>query len=433
MTWKDQLRPASYRGVRFHVDSADTTVGRRTVTHEYPGRDRPYTEDLGRRRRQFRVEGYVIGPDYMRARDALRAALEKPSPGTLVHPYLGTLKVAVSGEVRIRESTRRGGMAEFTIPFVEAGGQAMPAQSADTPRVTVSEAGAAIAAAKAAAAERFGTSELAPTALEKIQGAVQSAVDTVSGLADAVPTNPEALAQFRSQVTDLRNSVTQLVEAPADLAAGVAGAVQDVGYLATDLSQLPDRVSDLFDGTVSRFEAAFQQFQQLGGYETPFAAPASPATAEERQQRANLAAIQDLLRRTATIEAARASAAVEPETSDRALEIADWVAEALDELLVTAGDTAAHPDTPAGAVDAEDEAAARMRSLRAAAVTDLRTRAAQLPRLMAYTLPEMTPALVVAHRVYGDAGRHEEIVNRNNVRHPGQIPGGAVLEVLSDG
>jgi prophage DNA circulation protein len=41
------------------------------------------------------------------------------------------------------------------------------------------------------------------------------------------------------------------------------------------------------------------------------------------------------------------------------------------------------------------------------------------------------PALVVAHRVYGDATRADEIVSRNRVRHPGFVPGGIALEVAT--
>mgnify|MGYP000977712715 CR=1 FL=1 len=38
--------------------------------------------------------------------------------------------------------------------------------------------------------------------------------------------------------------------------------------------------------------------------------------------------------------------------------------------------------------------------------------------------PASVPALVAAHRLYGDAGRDAEIVGRNRIRHPGRVPGG---------
>ncbi|HHG0355951.1 TPA: DNA circularization N-terminal domain-containing protein, partial [Escherichia coli] len=48
MTWKDRLQGASFRGVPFKVEEESAGTGRRVETHEYPNRDKPYTEDLGK-------------------------------------------------------------------------------------------------------------------------------------------------------------------------------------------------------------------------------------------------------------------------------------------------------------------------------------------------------------------------------------------------
>ena len=64
--------------------------GRKTVTFEYPQQDIPFVEDLGRRGRRYRMEGVVIGDDYLAQRDTLITALEAAGAATLVHPYLGT-------------------------------------------------------------------------------------------------------------------------------------------------------------------------------------------------------------------------------------------------------------------------------------------------------------------------------------------------------
>jgi prophage DNA circulation protein len=47
--------------------------------------------------------------------------------------------------------------------------------------------------------------------------------------------------------------------------------------------------------------------------------------------------------------------------------------------------------------------------------------------------PQATqPALVLAYSLYEDASRDADIIARNNVRHPGFVPGGRTLEVLAD-
>lgn len=58
------LRPASWRGVPFQVDSTDMGAGRRTQLHEYPQRDKPWVEDLGRAAREVAFDGFVTGADY---------------------------------------------------------------------------------------------------------------------------------------------------------------------------------------------------------------------------------------------------------------------------------------------------------------------------------------------------------------------------------
>ena len=47
------LRKASFNNVSFEVSAGSVSVGRRIVTHEFPQRDTPYSEDLGRAYRQF--------------------------------------------------------------------------------------------------------------------------------------------------------------------------------------------------------------------------------------------------------------------------------------------------------------------------------------------------------------------------------------------
>jgi prophage DNA circulation protein len=91
--------------------------------HEFPKRDTPYAEDMGRSARRFPVTGYVIGPDYQIWRELLVLALEAEGPGLLVLPTLlqrDTILVQAR-EYTVRETRQAGGMAEFEMQFVEAG------------------------------------------------------------------------------------------------------------------------------------------------------------------------------------------------------------------------------------------------------------------------------------------------------------------------
>jgi len=117
--WKEKLQKASFRGIPFFMKSADTQVGRRINTHEFPYRDDAEVEDMGKAARGFSVSAFVIGNDYIEKRDALIEALEKRGSGILVHPYYGIMSAALTEPARISENmSKKGGIAEFSISFI---------------------------------------------------------------------------------------------------------------------------------------------------------------------------------------------------------------------------------------------------------------------------------------------------------------------------
>ena len=150
-SWRERFRPGSFRGARFHIDKHDADVaGRRVAVHEYPGKDRPYTEDLGHITREFSFNAFVIGRNYYPARDALIAACGAAGPGTLIHPYLPAVRV-VCKACRLTESTVEGNMAKFELTFVDSGENTQPTV---TPNHTAL-IGAAAANARTALASAF--------------------------------------------------------------------------------------------------------------------------------------------------------------------------------------------------------------------------------------------------------------------------------------
>ncbi|KDT11587.1 DNA circulation family protein, partial [Escherichia coli 2-052-05_S3_C1] len=142
MTWKDRLQDASFRGVPFKVEEESAGTGRRVETHEYPNRDKPYTEDLGKVTFRPSITAYVVGDDCFDQRDRLIDALNKPGPGTLVHPTYGELKVCVDGEVRVSTSKSEGRIVRFDLKFVEAGELSYPTSGAATAQTLMSSCSA---------------------------------------------------------------------------------------------------------------------------------------------------------------------------------------------------------------------------------------------------------------------------------------------------
>lgn len=122
--FSSKLRKAAYNGVSFEVTASTIKFGRRTVTHEYPQRDEPYTEDLGRSARTFDITGFIVGETYIAQTKRLLKALEASSknnePGKLVHPWMGTLSVCLNSQPKVDWNLEQG-ITNITLSFVEAG------------------------------------------------------------------------------------------------------------------------------------------------------------------------------------------------------------------------------------------------------------------------------------------------------------------------
>lgn len=124
--WFDQLQQASFRGVPFGVLGSDGKFGRRVALHQYPNRDKPYVEDMGRSTRKISLTGFLIenslvygGGGVLSQRDAMVAAAETAGKGTLVHPTLGQLQVNVpDGGLTVSEKWDQGRYFEIGFTFI---------------------------------------------------------------------------------------------------------------------------------------------------------------------------------------------------------------------------------------------------------------------------------------------------------------------------
>lgn len=394
--WRDKITAnsaggkmlrGSLRGAEFQVRSNDLEFGRRQQAHEYPLRDVPYVDDLGLKGRRFQIEVFVAGLDYTAARDRLVAEIEKPGPGTLVHPYYGTRQVAVL-EARVRESSREGGMATFTLTCMEAGELTYPATSIDTAQATQDKVVKAREASLADFVRKFKVENLPGWSVTQLQDEVTRELSGITGV-----------------VGDVAGGIAAQIRAPDSLGAAIQSAIARVADLA---------------GAPSRALGVYSSLSSAGA-----GSPAIPqATVTRRTQAQDASALQRLTRETAAIEAAQVTAAMEFESVDDALATRAQVIENLDACMEATDPVTGEPIS--------DEVFDALRGLRTAVAQDLRERGAKLPRIARVTQSATLPASVVAYRLYGDASRADEIVARNKVRHPGFVPGGKSLEVLSD-
>lgn len=397
MSWRESLRPASFRGVPFFVSEAEGKGGRRLVVHEYPLRDDPFVEDLGRDTRGFSLSAYVLGANYFFARDALLAALEKRGAGTLVHPYLGTKQVACR-EFSFRETASEGGMASFAIEFVEAGLQLYPSVLADVLSRLSSAASNLVAAGRAAflsAVSVTGVPDFVRAAFGNSVSDLGTLLESLQGGARA-PGSQDAIneaARLRNLLADVKGSALSFITQPA----GVASALES-----------------LFAGLGTSRDPALvvRDYQLVRARPAPILrAETTPLVALENRNRTATRRYGDLLSLAGEATALSDSTFVSRED---ALAARERFLAAADALMP-------------GASDAEFTA---LQDLRTAVSAALPGEEGELPHLRTVTLPAAQPAIVLAYTYYKNVSREAEIVSRNKVTHPGFLPAGVPLEVL---
>lgn len=163
--WRDRLRPAQFRGATFHVEVDTVAGGRRAIVHQYPKRNVPYSEDMGRSARRFAVNGYLIGPNYLLLRDILIAALERNGPGVLRLPFpvfddKAGDNLVMAGDFNIITQRDKGGYCEVEMQFSEYGKPGHTGPVEDTAGNVNKEASLAETTANAYMQQQSQTSEV---------------------------------------------------------------------------------------------------------------------------------------------------------------------------------------------------------------------------------------------------------------------------------
>lgn len=389
MAWRDNLRSASFRGVAFEVDSATLTAGRRLARHEYPQRDEPFLEDMGKKAREYRIDAFIIGPDYMQGRDQLLDALEKPGPGQLVHPYYGTLKVTVTGQCQLTESTNFGGMAKVSIEMVEAGVQQEPRATDDTLAVLDAQ----IAAAEETAALDFSKSFSVDGAADFV---VADALKSVNGIL-AVP--GMALGNLASIRANPLSALQAIL--PENL----------LSSLSTPLA--------LAKGLVLLVRA-IPEVRELFRYAQPVSV-ATGSTPDRKAMNSNSTALAGLVSFLAVTKRIRDLVGAEPDTLDQVRAHRAEIVDRVDSLIFS-------DFIGQESVDA-------IVQLRTDAVKHFSAITPDLPRIVQRNYSVVLPAVVLAHDFYGDAwlaqAREEELIRRNLVQHPGFVPAGKPVLLVS--
>jgi prophage DNA circulation protein len=437
-TWREQLLPASFRGVPFLIEDTSTPVGRKVQLHEYPKRDEAYTESMGKVARVHRVKAYVIGPDCFEQRDKLLKALETEGEGPLVHPWLGQMLV-VPGTAEMAHSRREGGMVTFELTFYPGNPQANPSVRANTARMT----------AQTSASYWSGALERYKSAMAKVDTARINLIGLQNGLTGVFGVLTGQFSPLSSAIGSVRSLAQMLTNAPGSLSGLFSGYFSDLGLSSSKGSSTASTgggssagsstASAAVSSATSTTSAGAATFDSYSNAVATVSSQAEDAasintvpvssgadTTAAAQALANLVQDAVLVQATATVAQMPVAAAVTPLESTPSV----------DQQVI---DPVVRPEVPV----AQDVIAARdsldqvfweaslkadaayypaINAARQQVVRHLTAVAAAGVQLVSVTPLETVPAVVLAYRQFGDATREGEIVQRNKINHPGFVP-----------
>jgi prophage DNA circulation protein len=407
-SWRDNYRPASYKGVPFEVLGDELPFGRRNVEHEYPLRDEADGEDLGKKNRRYSFEAVIKpGADFMARRDALIAVVEgDPTPGFLIHPYYGQ-KYVQPGPCTVTHHASEGGWCRLRLEFAEvAQGKTQPAQSIDTTFVALSAVDDLNSQAQTdlvAGLSIEGQPAFVATAATSLIGQAQAAI---SGAAATLTGFGQPLDSFVAQALAIKGNLLGLATAPLVLGAQLSTLLQGLSQIAA---------------TPQALLGVLQPLLSFGADLLPI----DTSTAARTQQAANQHALVNFVQRSAAACAVQAVANTTFASYEEATTARDALDDTMDTLSIAAADAF------------EDDAFAVLEAARQAMIADVTARGGSLQHLYSFTPAGTVPALLLASRLFVDIANLEDnfadIVARNGIVNPGFVPGGRALEVLTDG
>jgi len=464
MSWRDKLQSASFRGIPFKVATHDHGVGRRNIVHQFPGADKPYIEDLGPDADTFTIEGYVLqnignGFDYFRERDALIAALRQEGPGTLIHPFFGEKRVSLIGQARVAENlTADTGIARFTMSFVQYGEKQVPEIEIDQVAAVDNAVSDAVGKMKDQFYEAYHHSSISESSfVEAFTSATSMSKKAILSVRDAVGAKVGAVINAINEEIEQINTIVGAGCAVATSAVNSVSAFLDATGVTTPIVKgITGHCSGALRGEVDRLEGdvipnllgvsmvkALEELTRFGespDTENPsiYGGQLAAVTINDYEsavKAANQHALVDLVRSAAIANAVKVASRTVFQSYDECQETVAEIVSVIDSVLTDMADNASDTSyAENGVAYRNDDQYSAIEALRGQFIKSMTVIGASYAKIRYYVVPPVAiTSLELAYDLYEDIDRADEIHGRNRriVSHPGLLPGGRELEILS--
>lgn len=402
-TW----RKAAFRGVEFWVDTDQVETGRALIVHEFPHRDEPFVEDMGRVANKIQVTAYLASDDVVAESARLFSACGQGGAARLDLP-MERLKVHCDSCRRDWARDRQGYVA-FALAFVKDGGAGPAPYSAPyLSRLVATSALALSGPLQARFAALFSTAGRAGFVAAAAVASIRDGAALLSAVRSALPLDPAKNAALVRSIDALHASAESYA---------AVGPVTDIWrpdhfMTAPDKGSAPDLAGDVAAILETmRGAAAPDVFAQEVTLLAGFDSGAQPRTTPSRIAMAdNIAAVESTVRTLALAQWAAAVCDIELTDRRQAIGLRADVAERFDaELATLAGADAA-------------SVFVALSDVRGHAVQYLTRSLADLKPVVVAEAQVALPSLYWSHALYGTAARAEELTKRNRAFHASFLP-----------
>lgn len=422
MTWRDQLLAGKYKGVPFFIDSHEFQGGRRIVDHLFPYRDDRWTEDLGMNPRIFNLDIYVVGVNYISARDALTKAFESEGAGILEHPYLG-IKTVESVNFTLRESRSEGGICYFSVVFHETSREAVAPIINDIPR-QLDQVTEDLDANYLEDFLNFDTKGLNSIDIQALTDYVDTGLAVINKAAKFIPDGDLGLADLSYTVQELQKNTKSLILKPLKLATNILDGLTKIKNLSlSDFKITGAEVNRTTRRWPPKRQIVSESKARRAGLETIVRTfPDADVQQEDYPSGRILTRNKQTFRRLVVGSALSRLTSVAAQTDfatyDEAIEYREFLLTNIDSIMSDDQTT--------------DLLYESMQDLLGLVVSGVPGSYADSSMISKINNLSTTPSVVIAYDLYEDNALEDDLIMRNNVKNPSFVPEGEI-EVVAGG
>ena len=391
MGWRDDLLPASFKGVSFFVTASDSPTGNRKSVIEIPYKKSPEILDTGPKPRIFNFPGFVAGKNYILDRNKFLDTLESDGPGELIHPSLGILWVHAIDYPYNEDFLKTGGVVTFALSFCLVDKYKKYSSQKTTASIIANKSSSALSMLRIYFAKAYDIIKMPKRLVDKTIGTINTALDVVEAGKDIVRSGTD----FVDKINAAKSLTEILVRQPSALAQMVSDLVTYSTHTVDPRSIVDEiqRISDYIN-TIKE-----ENNSSLYG----------------KQDSANKTALKQLLYTSAVVNAAKQIAIANYESSNIGIYVhQSW---------------STHYEAVISMID-DAELYMSLNDLNVSIMDFFETTILNLPKVSAFVPNSTTNSLLLSYQIYGDVDHVDDIVKRNKIKYPAYIASREPLEVL---